>query len=77
MPSADRLLDALNSFQKALTWPEAQQRIQALMKRGLQREVDFESRWPAVFGTLLETQSPEAIRRNAELAKPLVRIKGT
>jgi len=70
LPSADRLLDALISFQKALTWPEAQQRIQALMKRGLQREVDFESRWPAVFGTLLETQSPEAIRRNAELAKP-------
>src|SRR5438876_6729005 len=58
LPSADRLLDALNSFQKALTWPEAQQRIQALMKRGLQREADFEIRWPAVLGTLLETESP-------------------
>jgi len=57
LPSADRLLDALNSFQKALTWPEAQQRIQALLKRGLQREADFEKRWPAVLGTLLETQS--------------------
>src|SRR6478672_2639760 len=55
LPSADRLLDALNSFQKALTWPEAQQRIQALLKRGLQQEVDFENRWPAVLGTLLET----------------------
>jgi len=55
LPSADRLLDALNSFQKALTWPEAQQRIQALLERGLQREVDFENRWPAVLGTLLET----------------------
>ena len=46
LPSADRLLDALNSFQSALTWPEAQQRIQALLERGLQREVDFESRCP-------------------------------
>jgi len=55
LPSADRLLDALNSFQTALTWPEARQRIQALLKRGLQREVDFENRWPAVLGTLLET----------------------
>jgi enoyl-CoA hydratase/carnithine racemase len=55
LPSADRLLDALNSFQTALTWPEAQQRVQALLKRGLQREVDFENRWPAVLGTLLET----------------------
>src|ERR1700731_3747532 len=55
LPSADRLLDALNSFQTALTWPEAQQRIQALLERGLQREVDFENRWPAVLGTLLET----------------------
>jgi len=55
LPSADRLLDALNSFQTALTWPEARQRIQALLKYGLQREVDFENRWPAVLGTLLET----------------------
>src|SRR6478752_4666388 len=55
LPSADRLLAALTSFETALTWPEAQQRIQALLKRGLQREVDFENRWPAVLGTLLET----------------------
>src|ERR1700736_4119808 len=55
LPSADRLLDALISFQTALTWPEAQQRIQALLDRGLQREVDFENRWPAVLGTLLES----------------------
>src|SRR6266404_9913798 len=55
LPSADRLLDALNAFQTALTWPEAQQRIQALLKRGLQREIDFERRWPEVLGTLLET----------------------
>jgi enoyl-CoA hydratase/carnithine racemase len=54
LPSADRLLDALNSFQIALTWPEAQQRIEALLKRGLQREGDFEKWWPALLGTVLE-----------------------
>jgi len=32
-----------------------QQRIQALLKRGLQREDDFEHRWPALLGTLLDT----------------------
>src|SRR6202030_1617070 len=41
LPSADRLLDALNSFQTALTWRETQQRIQTLLERGLQREADF------------------------------------
>src|SRR2546428_1419610 len=55
LPYADRLLDALNAFQIALTWPETQQRIQALLKGGLQREGDFEKRWPALLGTLLET----------------------
>src|SRR5258708_4506609 len=55
LPSADRLLDALNSFGTALTWPEAQQRIQALLKRGLQQEADFEKRWPALLGTILNT----------------------
>jgi enoyl-CoA hydratase/carnithine racemase len=54
LPSADRLLDALNSFQTALTWPEAQQRIQALLERGLQQDIDFEKRWPEVLGTLLD-----------------------
>jgi enoyl-CoA hydratase/carnithine racemase len=55
LPSADRLLDALNVFQTALTWPETQQRVQALLERGLQRQGDFEKRWPALLGTLLET----------------------
>jgi enoyl-CoA hydratase/carnithine racemase len=55
LPSADPLLDALNSFQTALTWPEAQQRIQALLERGLQQDIDFEKRWPEVLGTLLDT----------------------
>jgi enoyl-CoA hydratase/carnithine racemase len=55
LPSADQLLDALNSFETSLTWPEAQQRIQALLKRGLQRDGDFEHRWPEVLGTLRES----------------------
>jgi enoyl-CoA hydratase/carnithine racemase len=53
LPSADRLLDALNSFQISLTWSEAQQRIQALLERGLQQDSDFEKRWPVMLGTLL------------------------
>jgi enoyl-CoA hydratase/carnithine racemase len=55
LPSADRLLEALNSFTTAMTWSETQKRIQALLKRGLQRESDFENRWPALLGTLLAT----------------------
>jgi enoyl-CoA hydratase/carnithine racemase len=55
LPSADRLLDAFTSFGTALTWPEAQQRIRALLERGLQRDSDFESRWPEMLGTLLKT----------------------
>src|SRR5580692_7987067 len=55
LPSTDRLLEAITSFETALTWPEAQQRIKGLLDRGLQREVDFENRWPEVLGTLLET----------------------
>ena len=55
LPSADRLLDAITSFGTTLTWPEAQQQIQALLERGLQRDVDFEKRWPEVLGTLVAT----------------------
>src|SRR5438128_8155659 len=55
LPSADRLLAAITSFETALTWPETQQRIQALLKRGRKRDGDFEHRWPAVLDTLLET----------------------
>jgi enoyl-CoA hydratase/carnithine racemase len=54
LPSADRLLDGLNSFLTALTWPETQQRIQVLLKRGLQQDSDFEKSWPEVLDTLLE-----------------------
>jgi len=55
LPSADRLLAAITSFETALTWSETQQRIQALLKLGLQQEADFERQWPARLGTLLET----------------------
>jgi enoyl-CoA hydratase/carnithine racemase len=55
LPSTDGLLDAITSFGTTLTWPEAQQRIRALLERGLQRDVDFERRWPEVLGTLVET----------------------
>src|SRR5438477_10950481 len=55
LPSADRLLAAITSFETALTWSETQQRIQALLRLGLQREADFEHQWPARLGTLLET----------------------
>jgi enoyl-CoA hydratase/carnithine racemase len=54
LPSADHLLDGLNSFLTALMWPETQQRIQALLRRGLQWDGDFEKRWPEVLGCLLE-----------------------
>jgi len=55
LPSADRFLAAITSFETALTWPETQQRIQSLLKAGLQRDSDFEHRWPAVLDTLLKT----------------------
>jgi enoyl-CoA hydratase/carnithine racemase len=55
LPSADRLLDALNSFQRTLTWPESQKRIKTLLERGLQQNEDFERGWPAVLGTLLDS----------------------
>ena len=56
LPSADRLLDAFNSFGVALTWPQTQLRVQTLLKLGLQQSADFENRWPEVLGTLLVQQ---------------------
>jgi enoyl-CoA hydratase/carnithine racemase len=65
LPSADRLLDAITSFETTLTWPEPQQRIQALLQRGLQRDADFENRWPEVLGTHLDAE----IRNQSSLEK--------
>lgn len=53
LPSADALLDGFKSFETALTWPEAQRRIQATLTLGLQRDRDFEIRWPARLRSLL------------------------
>src|SRR5437763_12876592 len=55
LPSADRLLAAITSFETTLTWPETQQRIENLLQRGLQRDSDFETSWPEVLGSLLKT----------------------
>jgi enoyl-CoA hydratase/carnithine racemase len=55
LPSADRLLDAITSFGNALSWPETQRRVQAVLKLGLQQDVEFEKRWPETLRTLLET----------------------
>jgi enoyl-CoA hydratase/carnithine racemase len=54
LPSADNLLSALNSFQTALTWPETLQRVEALLKHGLQRDRNFERQWPAILDSLVE-----------------------
>jgi enoyl-CoA hydratase/carnithine racemase len=59
LPPADRLLDSLTSFEAALMWPEAQQRIQKLLNRGLQQDAAFEKCWPATLGSLLETPLAE------------------
>src|SRR5579862_1471264 len=55
LPPFDRLLDAFTSFGTALTWPEAQRRIETVLERGLQRDADFEKNWPEVLGTLVDT----------------------
>jgi len=54
LPSADQLLGSFSSFQTALTWPEAQQRILKLLARGLQKDSEFERQWPSALGTLLD-----------------------
>src|SRR5467141_4214726 len=54
LPSADNLLSAFNSFQTTLTWPEALQRVEALLKQGLQQDRNFERQGPAMLDSLLE-----------------------
>lgn len=55
LPQADRLLDALNSFTTALSWPEAQERFKALFKRGLNQPGDMENRFAELLPTLMDT----------------------
>jgi enoyl-CoA hydratase/carnithine racemase len=56
LPSSDSLLDGLNSFLPALTRPETQKRVEALLNHGLQENADFEKRWPEILGTLLDAK---------------------
>ncbi len=62
LPPSDRLLDAFTSFGTALTWPEAQRRIGAVLERGLQRDAAFEKNWPDVLGTLGDTEKKSGSR---------------
>jgi enoyl-CoA hydratase/carnithine racemase len=55
LPPVDRLLDARNAFATTLTWPETQQRVRTLLKRGLQQEGDLENRFGAHVAKLLDT----------------------
>jgi hypothetical protein len=55
LPPVDRLLDSLNSFTAALTWPEAQQRFRALFKRGLNRPGEMENRFGELLASLMDT----------------------
>src|SRR3979409_1614782 len=54
LPTAQSLLDGLTSFTTALTWPEAQQRFQALFKRGWNQPGDMENRYSELLGTLMD-----------------------
>lgn len=54
LPTSDRFLAAFTSFGTALGWPAAQNRIRAVLERGLQRDADFERSWPE---TLVEPES--------------------
>ena len=62
LPPSDRLLNAFTSFGTALTWPEAQRRIGAVLERGLQRDAAFENNWPEVLGTLGDTERKSGSR---------------
>ena len=54
LPAVDHLLDGLNSFTTALTWPEAQRRFQALRDRGLNQPGEMENQYGELLGTLLD-----------------------
>ncbi|MFB7312164.1 enoyl-CoA hydratase/isomerase family protein [Streptomyces sp. NPDC056192] len=57
LPPVDRLLDGRNAFAATLAWPETQQRVAALFKRGMQQEGDLENRFGAHLATLLDDQA--------------------
>ena len=70
LPSTEQLLAAFTSFETALGWPEARQRIQAVLELGLQRDADFEIRWPEVLGTFLESGTPSEHSRERKGSTP-------
>src|SRR5258708_4413215 len=55
LPSADRLLEGSSSFLTSVTWPEEQQRFQALFERGLGKPGEMANRFGELLGTLPET----------------------
>ncbi|GAA5021018.1 hypothetical protein [Streptomyces siamensis] len=68
LPAVDTLLDGRNTFAASLNWPETQQRVAALFKRGLQREGDLEKHFGAHLADLLNDKPdrpprPEPRRR--------------
>ncbi|GAB1340749.1 enoyl-CoA hydratase/isomerase family protein [Streptomyces sp. E-15] len=54
LPSVDRLVDGQTTFATALRWPETEQRVTALFKRGMQQEGDLENRLGAHLPHLLD-----------------------
>ena len=60
LPPVDRLLDGLNSFTTALTWPESQRRFQGLSNRGLGQPGEMENRFGELLATLIDTQDGAA-----------------
>jgi enoyl-CoA hydratase/carnithine racemase len=55
LPASGQLLDAFTSFEAALSWPQSQKRVQALLRLGLQKDAEFEKRWPSALGNLVES----------------------
>ena len=68
LPSADGLLDALNAFQTALTWPETQQRIQALLERDSSGKATSRIGGPRCSARSSRHSQSVAMRSLAELA---------
>ncbi|MFD7944280.1 enoyl-CoA hydratase/isomerase family protein, partial [Streptomyces sp. NPDC059744] len=60
LPPLDRLLDGRNAFLATLAWPETQQRVAALFKRGMQQEGDLENRFGAHVADLRD-DGPKAV----------------
>jgi enoyl-CoA hydratase/carnithine racemase len=54
LPPVEGLLDELNSFRIALTWPETLLRFKAAFARGLNKPGDFEMRFGELVATLTE-----------------------